>query len=67
MAGAADALGLPPGHARKLGNGRDARRRQLRDRDAAPMPVNADGEIITRTPAKFRVLSRALRVIAPDC
>ena len=32
-----------------------------------PMPVNADGEIITRTPAKFRVLSSALRVIAPDC
>jgi len=30
------------------------------------MPVNADGEIITRTPAKFRLLPSALRVIAPQ-
>jgi YegS/Rv2252/BmrU family lipid kinase len=28
-----------------------------------PMPVNADGEIITHTPAHFRVLPRAVRVM----
>ncbi len=29
------------------------------------MPVNADGEIITRTPAHFRVLPKAVRVFVP--
>ena len=30
-----------------------------------PRPVNADGEIVTQTPARFRVLPRAIRVIVP--
>ena len=30
-----------------------------------PRSVNADGEIVTRTPAHFRVLPRALKVYAP--
>jgi diacylglycerol kinase (ATP) len=30
-----------------------------------PRPVNADGEIVTHTPAVFRVLPRAIEVIAP--
>ncbi len=30
-----------------------------------PMPVNADGEIITTTPAHFRVLPKAVRVLVP--
>ncbi|KAA2235153.1 lipid kinase [Salinarimonas soli] len=30
-----------------------------------PKPVNADGEIITRTPARFRVLPKAVRVFVP--
>ncbi|MBP7243085.1 lipid kinase [Amaricoccus sp.] len=31
-----------------------------------PMPVNADGEIVTSTPAHFRVHPRAIRVFAPE-
>lgn len=31
-----------------------------------PMPVNADGEIVTATPARFRVLPRAISVLAPS-
>lgn len=32
-----------------------------------PMPVNTDGEIVTATPAHFRVLPAAIRVFAlPD-
>ncbi|MBP7000567.1 MAG: lipid kinase [Amaricoccus sp.] len=31
-----------------------------------PMPVNADGEIVTSTPAHFRVLPAAVRVYAPE-
>jgi len=34
-------------------------------RTRRPRPVNADGEIITRTPAVFRVLPKAIEVIAP--
>ncbi|MCM5558331.1 lipid kinase [Pleomorphomonas sp. JP5] len=30
-----------------------------------PMPVNADGEIVTRTPAVFRVLPGAIRAFVP--
>jgi diacylglycerol kinase (ATP) len=30
-----------------------------------PMPVNTDGEIVTATPAHFRVLPRAISVLAP--
>lgn len=30
-----------------------------------PMPVNTDGEIVTATPAHFRVLPRAISVFAP--
>jgi YegS/Rv2252/BmrU family lipid kinase len=33
-----------------------------------PMPVNTDGEIVTATPAHFRVLPKAISVLAPcDC
>lgn len=34
-------------------------------RTRRPRPVNADGEIITSTPATFRVLPRAVRVFVP--
>jgi diacylglycerol kinase (ATP) len=30
-----------------------------------PRPVNADGELITTTPARFRVLPGAIRIYAP--
>lgn len=40
------------------GSGFEIRTRQ-------PMPVNADGEIVTRTPAVFRVLPGAIRVFVP--
>lgn len=30
-----------------------------------PMPVNADGEIVTQTPAVFRVRPGAIRVFVP--
>lgn len=30
-----------------------------------PMPINADGEIVTSTPAHFRVLPRAISVLTP--
>ena len=36
---------------------------EIRTRE--PMPVNADGEIVTRTPAVFRVRSGAIRVFVP--
>ena len=31
----------------------------------SPMPINTDGEIVTATPAHFRVLPRAISVLAP--
>ena len=31
-----------------------------------PMDINADGEIITRTPARVRVVPAALQVFAPS-
>lgn len=34
-------------------------------RTRRPCPINTDGEITTRTPAKFRVVPRALRVYVP--
>ncbi|PZQ18011.1 MAG: lipid kinase [Ancylobacter novellus] len=34
-------------------------------RTRRPRPVNADGEIVTETPARFRILPRALEVIVP--
>jgi diacylglycerol kinase family enzyme len=34
-------------------------------RTRRPRPVNADGEIITQTPAVFRVLPKAIDVIVP--
>jgi diacylglycerol kinase (ATP) len=36
---------------------------EVRTRD--PRPVNADGEIITQTPARFTIHSRAVTVFAP--
>ncbi|MDJ0388921.1 lipid kinase [Roseomonas sp. E05] len=35
-------------------------------RTRRPMPVNTDGEINTYTPARFRLLPRAVRVYAPE-
>ena len=45
--------------------------RALRDtqfeiRTSRPRPVNADGEIISQTPATFRILPKALEVIVPE-
>jgi diacylglycerol kinase (ATP) len=34
-------------------------------RTRRPRPVNADGEIVTQTPARFEVLPRAIEVMAP--
>jgi len=31
-----------------------------------PRPINTDGEITTRTPARFRILRKAVTVFAPD-
>jgi YegS/Rv2252/BmrU family lipid kinase len=31
-----------------------------------PLPVNADGEIVTQTPAKFRLVPKALTVFVPN-
>jgi diacylglycerol kinase family enzyme len=39
--------------------------RELEVRTRRPRAVNADGEIITTTPAQFRVHPRAVRVYAP--
>ena len=36
---------------------------EIRTRE--PMPVNADGEIVTQTPAVFRVRPGAIRVFVP--
>ena len=38
---------------------------ELLVRTRRPKRVNADGEIVTRTPARFRVRPRAVRVYAP--
>jgi len=35
-------------------------------RTRRPRPLNTDGEITTRTPARFRVLPKAVTVFAPD-
>jgi hypothetical protein len=32
----------------------------------SPRPVNADGEIVTQTPARFRIHPRAVTVFAPQ-
>jgi diacylglycerol kinase family enzyme len=34
-------------------------------RTRRPQPVNTDGEITTQTPARFRVLPKAITVLAP--
>ncbi len=34
-------------------------------RTRRPMPINADGEIVTETPAVFRVRPRAVTVFVP--
>ncbi len=44
---------------------RTARGVQFAIRTRTPRPVNADGELVTTTPAEFRVRPRALRVFAP--
>lgn len=40
--------------------------REIRVETRRPRKINADGELITRTPARFRVLAKALRVYAPE-
>lgn len=48
---------------------RDVRVRSGRDFTVTtrkPRGVDADGDIITRTPARFRILERAVRVLVPD-
>jgi diacylglycerol kinase (ATP) len=44
---------------------RDISGREFEIRTRRPRAVNADGEIVTRTPAVFRVLPRAIEVIVP--
>ncbi len=39
---------------------------EIRIETKRPMPVNVDGEVITKTPAVFDVARAALRVFAPD-
>lgn len=40
--------------------------KQFDIRTRRPKPVNADGEIVTRTPATFKVLPKAIEVIVPS-
>ncbi|MGB8819469.1 MAG: lipid kinase [Rhizobiaceae bacterium] len=40
--------------------------RKFEIRTRKPMPINVDGEIVTKTPAVFEVLPRAVRVFAPN-
>ncbi len=42
------------------------RGRELEVWTERPMPINADGEIVGETPARFTVLPHALRVFAPE-
>ncbi len=44
---------------------RDLRGPEFEIRTRRPRSVDADGELITQTPAKFRVLSRAIEVFVP--
>ena len=39
---------------------------EIRIETKRPLPVNVDGEVITKTPAAFDVVPAALRVFAPD-
>jgi diacylglycerol kinase family enzyme len=41
------------------------REEQFEIRTRRSRPVNADGEIVTQTPAVFRVLPKAIDVIVP--
>ena len=43
----------------------DLRDTQFELRTRRPLPVNADGELVTETPALFRILPRAVEVISP--
>jgi diacylglycerol kinase (ATP) len=44
---------------------RTLRGKEFEIRTRRPRPVNADGEIVTQTPARFRLLPQALEVIVP--
>ena len=44
---------------------RTLRARRFEVRTRRPRPVNADGEIVTQTPAVFRVLPKAIDVFVP--
>ncbi len=35
-------------------------------RTRRPRPVNADGEIVTTTPARFRIVPKSIRIFAPE-
>lgn len=56
---------LKRGRQGRLSNVATCRARLIEVLTAVPVPVNADGELITRTPARFQVLPRALTVLAP--
>ncbi|HEU4519081.1 MAG TPA: lipid kinase, partial [Microvirga sp.] len=42
------------------------RAKEFEIRTRRPRPVNADGEIVTRTPARFTIRPAAVNVFAPD-
>lgn len=45
---------------------RDLRGETFEIRTRRPRPVNADGELVTRTPAVFQILPRAIEVFVPE-
>ena len=44
---------------------RALRSREFEIRTSRPRPINADGEIVTQTPARFQILPQAIEVFAP--
>jgi len=44
---------------------RDLRGQEFEIRTRRPRPVDADGELVTQTPAKFKVLPKAIEIIVP--
>ena len=57
---------VPLRRAWRLGRGAGNPREGVRDAHATPRPVNADGEIVTSTPAHFSIRPGAIMVFAPD-
>ena len=50
----------------KLRDVRALRDTQFEIRTRRPRPVNADGEVVSQTPATFRILPKVLEVIVPE-